>query len=131
MGPIVLAAVIAAAIQVPAAPDASSERSSIEMLRRTLDRSLSDYPSARFRDVSIVERPSNQFVRLAACGSVNARTPSAGYAGWTRFVVLNDRMHFDADPVGRRAISVWCDGGDVVVIAADVTAAVSAGGSME
>lgn len=107
------------------AQDASTPRTSPETLsaiRAILDHALADYPSARFREVRVVTRPSNTFVHLAVCGSYNARTRGGGYGGWTRFAILNDRMEVaEGDLIGRRTWSVWCEGSDVVVLDPDIT----------
>lgn len=126
MNAVAIACILASTVLAPAIAVAEAEPDQIAALRQTLDRELTDYPTARFRDVRIVRRPSNQFVQVAACGWVNAQGPAGGYSGWARFVALDERLQFDRDPIGRRAIQVWCDGADVVVLAEDVTAAVTA-----
>lgn len=108
------------------APPANTPPETISAIRRVLDDGLVDYPSARFRDVRLLTRPSNQHVTLAVCGSYNSRTRDGGYSGWTRFVLLNDRVSAgEGGTLGRRAWSVWCDGDDVVVLDPDITEAVS------
>lgn len=107
------------------APVQAAPPESIAAIRRTLDNYLSDYQTARFRDVRIVTLPSNTYVKLAACGTLNARSPEGGYVGWTRFVVLNDSVEAEQDSLGRRAVREWCDNPSVVTVAPDITAAVS------
>lgn len=95
------------------------------VVRETLELGLVDYPSARLREVHTVRRTDNAFVKVAACGMVNSRTPSGGYAGWVRFVVLDDDLYTDRESIGRRAIAGWCDGPTVQTLEADVTALVA------
>lgn len=109
-----------------APPEAAPPAATIEAVRSVLDNGLADYPSARFKDVRLVTRPSNTAVTLAACGRYNSRTPAGGYGGWTRFVVLNDRLtNADGDSMGRRTWEVWCDGADVETTSGDISALVS------
>ena len=95
-------------------------------VKSALDDGLVDYPSARFRDVRLVTRPSNTFVTLAVCGEYNSRTRDGGYSGWTRFVLLNDRLsRGEGNALERRGWQVWCEGADVVILDPDITTAVS------
>ncbi len=80
-------------VAVPTAVGAESKRAVsgpaaqfAAQVAHTMDITLTDYPSARFRDVkfTIFDDGSGGI----ACGFVNSKNRSGGYAGWIPFLVI-------------------------------------------
>lgn len=71
--------------------------------RETLNQTLLDYPSARFRDVHGDSR------RL--CGFVNSKNRMGAYTGWDRFVIMglagSEPAFENIDRIGR--VQLLCD----------------------
>lgn len=64
----------------------TAERAMVEkelaMARVELDKTLFDYPTARFREVFVKGSPGETVI---ACGYVNAKNRMGAYIGWQRF----------------------------------------------
>lgn len=68
--------------------------------RSVLDRSLGDYPSARFRAVRVSY--GTDATSIGFCGEVNAKNAMGGYTGWRPFflIVNDDPFVFVGDKPG-------------------------------
>lgn len=84
---------VASALAVQAAERPAPTEAQFRIARAVLDRSLIDYPSARFMDV----RGGPMFI----CGFVNAKNRLGAPTGWKRFAVyLGDEPSFRSDDGG-------------------------------
>jgi hypothetical protein len=79
--------------------------------RGEFDKTLFDYPSARFRDVTVTLAPKggNPYV----CGLVNAKNRMGAYIGWKRFLWTGESLYVasDGDMGAPIMIEAICDGG--------------------
>ncbi|MGV3579995.1 hypothetical protein [Brevundimonas sp.] len=95
---------MAAALIAQASPTYSAPTTEqFERARQSLNATLLDYPTARFRDVHGDQR------RL--CGFVNSKNRMGAYVGWDRFVVLglpgSEPIYETDDQIGR--VALLCD----------------------
>ena len=72
--------------------------------RRSLNETMLDYPSARFRDVHADRR--------RVCGFVNGKNQLGAYTGWKRFVVMgvaNSSANIEGSEDFDGLIEMMCD----------------------
>ena len=88
----------------PQTPAAVMEVEAAVALGRTLlDEQLTDYPSARFRNVSVREahlryRADQPLVRVILfCGQINMRNRMGGMTGWQQFALKANRRGYELD----------------------------------
>lgn len=90
-------------------------------MRDTLDLTLTDYSSARFRDVRALGKDGAAGVIF--CGLVNAKNPLGAYVGWRRFAAMRTIIEVDdGQPFSSEEVDLLCDRPDLIADTQDWSA---------
>lgn len=123
-----LLAISALGQQPPTAAFSAEARVEAELAamtaRNALDLVLSDYSTARFRDVRALGKPGERGVVF--CGLVNAKNHLGAYVGWRRFGVFRSTVGLEGqDEFSEEELEVICGRDDLTADTRDWSASLT------